>query len=138
MLRRRQRASDRPAYHPPMNAELRGDARDRADPKLMLTTELLEQFQFGFPVHKRPPDPIGLTVGSRTGGGPKLASTPGLKFDSIARIESEPLLEADRGCRRHAESHTTSRFRRKQGTRARNEVRTGEEVRRSAPEGTMQ
>jgi hypothetical protein len=25
----------------------------------MLTTELLEQIHFGFPVHKRPPDPSG-------------------------------------------------------------------------------
>jgi hypothetical protein len=50
----------------------------------MLPTELLEQFHFGFPVHKRPPDPIGLTVGSRTGGGPKLASTPGPMFVSPA------------------------------------------------------
>jgi hypothetical protein len=29
--------------------------RDRADTKLMLPTELLEQIRFGFPVHKRPP-----------------------------------------------------------------------------------
>ena len=39
-----------------MHTELRGYARDRADPKLMLPTELLEQFHFGFPVHKRAPD----------------------------------------------------------------------------------
>jgi hypothetical protein len=25
----------------------------------MLTSELLEQIHFGFPVHKRPPDPSG-------------------------------------------------------------------------------
>jgi len=84
MLPRRQGAADRPADNPPMDTELRGYPRDRADPKLMLPTELLEQFHFGFPVHKRHPDPIGITVGSRTGGGPKLASTPGPKFDSIA------------------------------------------------------
>jgi hypothetical protein len=84
MLHRRQRAADRPPHDAPMNTKLRGHARDRADPKLVLPTELLEQFHFGFPVHERPPDPIGLTVGSRTGGGPRLASTPGPKFDSIA------------------------------------------------------
>ena len=42
------------------------DARhtgDRADTKLMLPTELLEQIHFGFPVHKRPPDLVGVTVG---------------------------------------------------------------------------
>ena len=63
MLRRRQRARDRPAHNAPMNTELRGHARDRANTKLMLPTELLEQFHFGFPVHKRPPDPIGVTLG---------------------------------------------------------------------------
>jgi hypothetical protein len=41
-----------------MNTELGRHAGDRADPKLMLPTELLEQFHFGFPVHKRHPDPI--------------------------------------------------------------------------------
>ena len=63
MLCRRQRTRDRPPHNAPMNAELRRHTRDRADPKLMLPTELLEQFHFGFPVHKRPPDPIGITVG---------------------------------------------------------------------------
>jgi hypothetical protein len=43
-----------------MNAELCRHAGDRADSKLMLPTELLEQFRFGFPVHKRHPDPIGM------------------------------------------------------------------------------
>ena len=84
MLRRRQSTRDRPAHNAPMNPELCRHTGDRADPKLMLPTELLEQFHFGFPVHKRHPDLIGGTVGSRTGGGPKLASTPGPKFDSIA------------------------------------------------------
>jgi len=59
MLWRRQRARDRTAHHAPMHTELRGHPRDRADPKLMLPTELLEQIHFGFPVHKRPPDPSG-------------------------------------------------------------------------------
>jgi hypothetical protein len=34
-------------------------SRTRWREKLMLTTELLEQIHFGFPVHKRPPDPSG-------------------------------------------------------------------------------
>jgi hypothetical protein len=34
-------------------------SRTRWREKLMLTTELLEQIRFGFPVHKRPPDPSG-------------------------------------------------------------------------------
>jgi hypothetical protein len=55
MLHRRQCACDRPPHNAPMNTKLRGNARDRADPKLMLPTELLEQFHFGFPVHKGPP-----------------------------------------------------------------------------------
>jgi hypothetical protein len=59
MLCRRQRARDRPPDKAPMNTELRGDARDRADTELVLATELLEQIHFGFPVHKRPPDPSG-------------------------------------------------------------------------------
>ena len=45
-----------------MNTELRGHTRDRADTKLMLPTELLEQIHFGLPVHKRPPDAIRVTV----------------------------------------------------------------------------
>src|ERR1700712_4117007 len=59
MLNRRQRACDRPPDNATMNTELRRNARDRADTKLMLPTELLEQIHFGFPVHKRPPDPSG-------------------------------------------------------------------------------
>ena len=59
MLWRRQGARNRPADNAPMNTELRGHTRDRANTKLMLTTELLEQFHFGSPVHKRPPDSIG-------------------------------------------------------------------------------
>src|SRR5271165_2122926 len=86
MLRRRQGTRDRPAHHAPMNPELCRHSGDRADPKFVLPTELLEQFHFGFPVHKRHPDSIEMTVGSRTGGGPKLASTPGPKFDSIASL----------------------------------------------------
>jgi hypothetical protein len=50
------------ADNPPMDAELRRHTRDRADTKLMLPTELLEQIHFGFPVHKRPPDPVAGTV----------------------------------------------------------------------------
>ncbi len=46
-----------------MNAELRRHTRDRADTELMLPTKLLEQIHFGFPVHARPPDPVGVTVG---------------------------------------------------------------------------
>src|SRR5271156_1040239 len=69
MLRRRQRSGDRPADNASVNTELRRHTRDRADTKLMLPTELLEQIHFGFPVHKRPPEPIGATVGCRTGGG---------------------------------------------------------------------
>jgi hypothetical protein len=88
MLLWRQGAGDRAAYNPPMNPELRGHARDRANTKLMLTTELLEQFHFGFPVHKRPPDSIGVTLGCGTGGGQKLASTPGPKFDSRAMCQT--------------------------------------------------
>jgi hypothetical protein len=84
MLRRRQGTRDRPAHDAPMNTKFCRHAGNRADPKLMLPTELFEQLHFGFPVHERHPDPIGITVGSRTGGGPKLASTPGPKFDSIA------------------------------------------------------
>ena len=59
MLCRRQRSRERLAHQPPMNAELRGHARYRADPKLMLPTKLLEQIHFGSPVHERPPDPSG-------------------------------------------------------------------------------
>ena len=59
MVRRWQRTRNRSANNPPMNAKLRGHTRDRANAKLMLTTELLEQIHFGFPVHKRPPDPSG-------------------------------------------------------------------------------
>ena len=63
MVRRRQGSGDRPADNAPMNTELRGHTRDRADTKLMLPTELLKQIHFGFPVHKRPPDAIRVTVG---------------------------------------------------------------------------
>jgi len=59
MVRRRQRTGNRPANNAPMNTELRRYARDRANTKLMLSSELLEQIHFGFPVHKRPPDPSG-------------------------------------------------------------------------------
>ena len=37
-------------------------ATELAGIKLMLPTELLEQIHFGFPVHKRPPDPVAGTV----------------------------------------------------------------------------
>jgi hypothetical protein len=56
---RRQCIANRLAHHAPMNTELRGDTRDRADPKLMLPTKLLEQVHFGSPVHARSPDPVG-------------------------------------------------------------------------------
>jgi hypothetical protein len=58
-VRRWQRTGNRPANNASMNTELRRYARDRANTKLMLTTELLEPIHFGFPVHKRPPDPSG-------------------------------------------------------------------------------
>ena len=54
---RRQRAGQRLADNPAMHAELRGDAGYRSTTELMLPAELLEQIHFGFPVHKRPPDP---------------------------------------------------------------------------------
>jgi hypothetical protein len=56
---RRQRVANRLTHQAPMNAELRGDTRDRPDPKLMLPTKLLEQVHFGSPVHARSPDPVG-------------------------------------------------------------------------------
>jgi hypothetical protein len=56
---RRQRTGNRLAHQSPMNPEFRGDTRDRANPKLMLATKLLEQIHFGSPVHARPPDPVG-------------------------------------------------------------------------------
>src|ERR1700679_3260986 len=52
VVRRWQRIGNRPANHTPMNTEFRGNAGGRADTKLMLPTELLEQIHFGFPVHK--------------------------------------------------------------------------------------
>jgi hypothetical protein len=53
-------------------AELRFDVlrvmpRDRADPKLKLPTQLLEQCHFGVPVHERHSNPIAMIVGSGTG-----------------------------------------------------------------------
>jgi hypothetical protein len=60
---RRQRLRDRPAHHAPMNTELRGHPRNRTDTKLVLLKKLLEQIHFCFPVHKRHPDLIGVTVG---------------------------------------------------------------------------
>src|SRR5260370_4338537 len=83
-----QRTPDRPSHNAPENAEVSRHAGGRADPKFGLPTELPEQFHLAFPVHKRHPDPIGMTVRSRTGGGPKLASTPGPKFDSIATLST--------------------------------------------------
>ena len=62
-VRRGQRTGQRLAHHAAVDTELRGDTRDRADPELMLPTKLLEQIHFGFPVHARPPDPVGATVG---------------------------------------------------------------------------
>jgi hypothetical protein len=41
-MRRRQRTSQRLAHQAPVNTELRGNARDRANAKLMLPTKLLE------------------------------------------------------------------------------------------------
>jgi hypothetical protein len=58
----RQRTGDSLANNATMNTELRGNSRDRANTKFMLPTELFEQIHFGFPVHKRPPDPTGVTV----------------------------------------------------------------------------
>jgi len=45
----------------PMNTRLCRHTRDRADTKLVLPTELLEQIRLGFPVHKMTPDPTNLT-----------------------------------------------------------------------------
>ena len=45
-----------------MNPKLCRNAGYRADPKLMLPTELLKQFHFGFPVHAGPPDRAEVTV----------------------------------------------------------------------------
>src|ERR1700712_2411706 len=63
VVRRGQRTGNRTANNTPMDTEFCRYTGDRADPKLMLPTELLEQIHFGFPVHKRPPDPIAGTVG---------------------------------------------------------------------------
>ncbi len=59
----RQRTRNRLPHHPTMHAELRRDTGDRANPKLMLLTELLEQFHFGFPIHSEPPGRTGQTLG---------------------------------------------------------------------------
>ena len=56
---RGQSSGQRLPHHPPVNAELRGHSRYRADAKFMLPTKLLEQIHFGSPVHARPPDPLG-------------------------------------------------------------------------------
>jgi len=61
-MHRRQRPQQRPAHQPPMNPKLCRNAGYRADPKLMLPTELLKQFHFGFPVHAGPPDRAEVTV----------------------------------------------------------------------------
>src|SRR4051794_20128042 len=84
-VRRGQRTRQRPAHHAAGGTELRGDTPDRADPELMLPTQLLEQIHFGFPVHARSPDSVGATVGLRDRGGPKSISTTGPKFDSRAK-----------------------------------------------------
>src|SRR3954467_12399030 len=67
-VRRGQRTGQRLAHHAAVDTELRGDTRDRADPELMLPTQLLEQIHFGFPVHARSPDSVGATVGLRDRG----------------------------------------------------------------------
>src|SRR4051794_9867731 len=67
-VRRGQRIGQRLAHHAAADTELRGDTRDRADPELMLPTQLLEQIHFGFPVHARSPDSVGATVGLRDRG----------------------------------------------------------------------
>ena len=63
VMLRRQRAADRLAHNTPMHTKLRGNTRDRANPRLMLATKLFEQIHFGSPVHARSPDPIGTTLG---------------------------------------------------------------------------
>jgi hypothetical protein len=57
VMLRRQRVAHRLTHQAPMNAELRGDTRDCADPKLMLPTKLLEQFHFGS-IQSTPGPPI--------------------------------------------------------------------------------
>jgi hypothetical protein len=63
MLWRRPRPRDRPVDNAPMNRELRRHTRDRTDTQLVLPTELPGRIHRGVSVHKRPPDPIGVTVG---------------------------------------------------------------------------
>ncbi len=47
----------------PLYAEFGRDTGDRADTELVLLTELLEQFHFGFPIHSEPPGKTRMTVG---------------------------------------------------------------------------
>src|SRR5262252_8779600 len=48
----RQRTADRLPHHAPMHAQLLGHARNRANPKLVLSTDLFEQLHLGAPVQR--------------------------------------------------------------------------------------
>ncbi len=67
-----------------MDAELGGDAGNRAYAKFMLPTELLEEFQFRDPIHSRLPGSTRATLGCEVEGGPKFAITSGPTFSSRA------------------------------------------------------
>jgi hypothetical protein len=77
-----------------MNTKFCRHTGNRPDPKLMLPTELFEQFHFGFPVHKRHPDPIGITVGSRTGGGQNWPALLGQNSIALPTVSRKPPVEA--------------------------------------------
>src|SRR5216684_6776919 len=47
-----QGTADRLAHHAPMHAQLLGHTGDRADPELVLSTDLFEQLHFGSPVQR--------------------------------------------------------------------------------------
>ncbi len=68
-----------------MDAELGGDAGNRAYAKFMLPTELLEEFQFRDPIHSRLPGSTRATLGCEVEGGPKFAITSGPTFSSRAK-----------------------------------------------------
>ncbi|WP_428538047.1 hypothetical protein [Rhodopila sp.] len=55
VIHRQNGTADRLAHNAPMNAELRGNTRDRVDPKFMLPMKPLEQIHFGSPVHAKFP-----------------------------------------------------------------------------------
>jgi hypothetical protein len=55
LARRRLRARQCLAHHPPMHPELLRHCPDRANPELVLPPNLLEQLHFGSPLHPQPP-----------------------------------------------------------------------------------